>query len=244
MSEDRKRVLVTGSSRGIGRATALDLAANGFEVTVHCKSNQEAAIETQRQIQSVGGSASVLSFDVGSVEQCRDLLCRDIEQNGPYYGVVLNAGMRSDGPFPALRPEDWHSVINVNLGGFYNVLAPLVMPMIQLHQGGRIVALSSVAGITGNRGQVNYSAAKAGLIGAVKALAQELAKREITVNCVAPGFIESDMTSELPVEEIKKMIPLRRFGKPQEVASLISYLFSENGGYLTAQVLSPNGGII
>jgi 3-oxoacyl-[acyl-carrier protein] reductase len=157
--------------------------------------------------------------------------------------VVCNAGVTADGPFPGLSGNDWDSVLRTNLDGFYNILHPLVMPMIQLRTGGRIVVMSSVAGVIGNRGQVNYSASKAGLIGAAKALSKELAKRRISVNCVAPGFIESEMTEALPREEITKMIPMQRLGRPEEVGALVSFLFSEQAEYLTGQVLTISGGL-
>ncbi len=237
------RVLVTGASRGIGRAIALELAAKGHEITVHCRKDLDSARETESQILALGAKASIVSFDVSEQAACRELLTKDIAAHGPYWGVVLNAGVHHDAPFPALKPEEWTDVVRTNLDGFYHVLSPLVMPMIQLHSGGRIVTVSSVAALAGNRGQVNYSASKAGLIGATKSLALELAKREITVNCVAPGFIETEMIEGIAAEQITKIVPMRRAGKPSEVASLVGYLFSDGAAYLTGQVISPNGGI-
>ena len=171
------------------------------------------------------------------------MIPRDIEEFGAYYGVVCNAGITRDNAFPMLSGDDWDAVLRTNLDGFYNVIQPLIMPMIRRKKPGRIVAISSIAGIVGNRGQVNYSAAKAGIIGAVKALALELAKRKITVNCVAPGLIETDMTEGLPVEEISRLIPMQRLGKPEDVAAAVGFLFSTEASYITGQVISVNGGL-
>jgi len=238
-----RRVLVTGSSRGIGKSIALQLANDGFEVTVHCRSGVEQAQATVAEIQANGGSAHYIQFDIANREQTRQVLEADVETHGPFYGVVCNAGITRDGAFPALTDSDWDDVIHTNLDGFYNVVQPLVMPMVRKKQGGRIVAMSSVSGVLGNRGQVNYSASKAGLIGATKALAVELARRKITVNCVAPGLIETDMIDEEITQEAMKVIPARRMGKPEEIAGLVSYLFSDTAGYLTRQVISVNGGM-
>ena len=238
-----KQILITGSSRGIGKETAIYLAKNGFDIVLHCNKNIQKAEEVLTEIKSSGVEGRILQFDTTNREQCREVITRDIEQNGVYYGVVLNAGITRDAVFPAMQDEDWDSVLNTNLGGFYNVLKPIVMPMITNKIKGRIVAMSSVSGLRGNYGQVNYSASKAGIIGASKALALELAKRKITVNCVAPGAIESDMTQDLPVDEIKKHIPMKRFGTAKEVASLVNYLMSEDAGYITGQVISVNGGL-
>lgn len=222
-----KRVLVTGASRGIGKAIAEMLREQGYEVVTH----------------SVASPGTDLRFDIADREACRAALEADIAANGSYYGVVLNAGIADDNPFPALEDEQWDRVLRTDLDGFYNVLKPVVMPMVSSRIKGRIVALSSVSGVVGNRGQVNYSAAKAGIIGAAKALAVELAKRSITVNCIAPGVIETDMIKDIPAEEVKKAIPMRRFGRPEEVAGLVSYLMSEQAGYITRQVISINGGL-
>ena len=238
-----KQILITGSSRGIGKETAIYLAKNGFDIVLHCNKNIQKSEELLTEIKSSVVEGRILQFDTTNREQCREVITRDIEQNGVYYGVVLNAGITRDAVFPAMQDEDWDSVLNTNLGGFYNVLKPIVMPMITNKIKGRIVAMSSVSGLRGNYGQVNYSASKAGIIGASKALALELAKRKITVNCVAPGAIESDMTQDLPVDEIKKHIPMKRFGTAKEVASLVNYLMSEDAGYITGQVISVNGGL-
>ncbi|PPD33377.1 MAG: 3-oxoacyl-ACP reductase FabG [Methylomonas sp.] len=235
-----KTVLVTGSSRGIGKAIALYLAGQGYDLVLHCRSQLDQA---QAVATAIGPSTRVLQFDVSNRAQCADALNADIEQHGAYYGVVCNAGITADNAFPALSGEEWDSVIHTNLDSFYNVLQPIVMPMVRRRQPGRIVTLSSVSGIMGNRGQVNYSAAKAGIIGASKALALELAKRDITVNCVAPGLIDTDMTHELPMDEIKRMIPARRVGKPEEVAATVAFLLSESAAYITRQVIAVNGGL-
>lgn len=239
-----KRVLVTGSSRGIGKAIALHLAEQGFDIAVHCRSGRDSADAVAQSIQALGRQATVLQFDVADRTGSRHAIEQDIAQNGAYYGVVCNAGITRDGAFPAMTEQDWDQVIHTNLDGFYNVLHPTVMPMIQLRQGGRIVTMASVSGIAGNRGQVNYSASKAGLIGATKALALELAKRKITVNCVAPGLIETDMVQDVAADEVMKMIPLRRAGTVNEVAATVAFLFSEPASYITRQVISVNGGLV
>ena len=241
--DNNKRVLVTGSSRGIGRAIALQLARDGYELVIHCRSQRDQAEAVQQLIENAGGKASILQFDVAEREQARQLLEADMEAHGAYYGVVCNAGIARDNAFPAMSGEDWDAVIHTNLDAFYNVLNPVIMPMVRRRAPGRIVTLASVSGIMGNRGQVNYSAAKAGIIGATKALAIELAKRDITVNCVAPGLINTEMLAEAPVEEALKLIPMRRAGEPEEVASLVGYLFSAPAGYITRQVISVNGGM-
>ncbi len=225
-----KRVLVTGSSRGIGKAIADRLRSEGYEVVTH----------------SVRSGGTNLVFDIADRAAAKAALEADIASNGPYYGIVLNAGVSRDNAFPAMEDCEWDQVIDTDLTGFYNVLKPCVMPMVSARIHGRIVAVSSVSGLVGNRGQVNYSAAKAGLVGAVKALAVELAKRGITVNAVAPGVIETDMAGtilEEAVAEVKKAIPMRRFGRPEEVASLVAYLMGEDAAYITRQVISVNGGM-
>ena len=238
-----RRVLVTGSSRGIGQAIAESLAVDGFDITVHCRSGVEQAKTVIENIKQKGGNASLLQFDIADRQQTRDAITNDIETNGYYYGVVCNAGITRDNAFPALTDDDWDQVVHTNLDGFFNVVQPITMPMVRSRKGGRIVAMSSVSGVMGNRGQVNYSASKAGLIGAVKALSLELAKRKITVNCVAPGLIETDMVDEEILNEAMKFIPAQRMGTVQEVASLVQYLFSDQAGYITRQVISVNGGM-
>ena len=237
-------VLVTGASRGIGRAVALRVARDGFDVVVHCRSRIEEAQAVVADIQALGRQARVLMFDVSDRDAARTALEADVEAHGAYYGVVCNAGIARDGAFPAMPAEDWDAVVHTNLDSFYNVLHPLVMPMVRRRKPGRIVTLSSVSGLVGNRGQTNYSAAKAGIIGATKALALELASRAITVNCVAPGLIETEMVNEEVLEHALKLIPAGRMGQPDEVAHAVSFLLSESAGYITRQVISVNGGMV
>ena len=222
-----KKVIVTGSSRGIGKAIAEALRADGYEVVTH----------------SVRSGGTDLQFDVADRAATQAALEKWVAENGAPYGVVLNAGIAADNAFPAMGDDDWDRVLRTDLDGFYNVLKPLVLPMVQARAGGRIVAISSISGVIGNRGQVNYSAAKAGLIGAAKALAVELAKRKITVNCVAPGVIETEMIDGIFAEEAMKAIPMRRFGKPEEVAAAVKFLMSDEAGYVTRQVIQVNGGL-
>jgi len=236
-------VLVTGSSRGIGRAIALRLARDGYDVVIHCRARRHDADSVADAVRAFGRNARVLCFDVGHREAASSVLLNDIEQHGCYYGVVCNAGLARDAAFPAMSGEDWDEVIHTNLDAFYNVLNPVVLPMVQRRRPGRIVTLSSASGIVGNRGQTNYSAAKAGIIGATKALAIELAKRQITVNCVAPGLIDTEMVEEHVREEALKLIPARRMGTPDEVAATVAFLMSPDAGYITRQVISVNGGM-
>ncbi len=230
-----RSVLVTGASKGIGRAIACQLAADGFNIGVHYHRDAAGAQETLNAIVANGGNGRLLSFDVANREQCREV-----------HGVVSNAGIARDAAFPALSNDDWDAVIHTNLDSFYNVIQPCIMPMIGARQGGRIITLSSVSGVMGNRGQVNYSAAKAGIIGATKALAIELAKRKITVNCIAPGLIDTGMIEmeESALKEAMSMIPMKRMGQAEEVAGLASYLMSDIAGYVTRQVISINGGML
>lgn len=239
----KKTILVTGSSRGIGKAIALYLAEQGFDLVLHCRSQIAQAEAVIVEIEQLGQSARLLQFDIADREQCAAQLTQDMDTHGAYYGVVCNAGITADNAFPSLTGEEWDSVIHTNLDSFYNVLQPVIMPMIRRRKAGRIVTLSSVSGLMGNRGQVNYSAAKAGIIGATKALALELAKRDITVNCVAPGLIDTEMLEDLPMDDIKKMIPARRVGNPKEVAAAVAFLMSEDAGYITRQVIAVNGGL-
>ena len=239
-------VLITGSSRGIGKAIALTLAKQGYDIVVQCRSRIEEAEEVAQAVRNLGQNARVLQFDVSNREQVKAILEVDVEMNGAYYGVVLNAGLTRDNAFPALTDDDWDSVLRTNLDGFYNVLHPIMMPMIRRRKAGRIVCITSVSGLIGNRGQVNYSASKAGIIGAAKALAIELAKRKITVNCIAPGLIDTGMIEmeEAALKEAMSIIPMKRMGQAEEVAGLASYLMSDIAGYVTRQVISINGGML
>src|SRR5271156_2378603 len=222
-----RTVLVTGASKGIGRAIAIRLARSGFHIVVHYGKDQAGAEETLQGIKAEGSQGRLLTFDISNRDQCRAALEAEIATHGIYYGIVLNAGITRDNAFPAMEDSEWDAVFHPNLDCFYNVLRPLVMPMVSARKGGRIVTLSSVSGLVGNRGQVNYSASKAGIIGATKALAIELAKRQITVNCVAPGIIETQMTEHLPPEAVAKQIPMQRMGRPAEVAGTVAFLLSE-----------------
>ena len=243
MNEPQESILVTGAGSGIGRAIAIRLAKAGHGVVVHFSSNRQGAEETLDAINSISGLCRLMSFDITDTIETKAAIESDISEHGAYYGVVCNAGITRDGAFPALTSDDWRQVIDVNLNGLYNVLHPIVMPMIQRRKAGRIVTISSASGLMGSRGQVNYSASKAGIIGATKALAIELAKRKITVNCVAPGLIESAMTDNLPLDKIMEAIPARRIGTADEVAALVAFLCSPDAAYITRQVLSVNGGL-
>ncbi len=237
-------ILITGASRGIGKAIAIALAQAGYGLVVHFVRDVNGAEDTLKSVTAAGTNARILQFDIAKREEARAVLEQDIDKHGAYYGVVCNAGVSSDAVFPMLSGDDWDQVVHTNLDGFYNVLSPIIMPMIRRRKPGRIVTVSSVSGLVGNRGQVNYSAAKAGIIGATKALALELAGRQITVNCVAPGLIDTDMTENAPVDELTKLIPAGRMGQPEEVAGLVRFLMSEEAAYITRQVIAVNGGLV
>jgi 3-oxoacyl-[acyl-carrier protein] reductase len=239
-----RSVLVTGASRGIGRAIALRLARDGFDVVVHYHARRDAAEQVAAEIHKLGRATRLLQFDVVQREAVAAALGADMDAHGAYYGVVCNAGIARDAAFPAMTGDEWDSVVRTNLDSFYNVLQPVVMPMVRRRAPGRIVTLASVSGLIGNRGQANYSAAKGGIIAATKALAVELAKREITVNCVAPGLIQTDMVdANTPMEKILEVIPMQRIGQPEEVAGVVSFLMSPDAAYVTRQVIAVNGGL-
>lgn len=236
--------LVTGGSRGIGRAVSLALAKDGFTVLINYRSNEQAALEVKQTIEQEGGHAELLPFDVATPKSVDTALTQWQENHPEEYISVLvnNAGIRSDAVMVFMQEDQWNSVLQTNLGSFFNVTRRVLKGMITKRHG-RIVNISSLSGIKGLAGQTNYSAAKAGLIGATKALAQEIGSRKITVNAVAPGFIATDMTQDLPEADLKKMIPAGRFGKPEEVADLVSFLVSDKASYITGEVISINGGL-
>ncbi|MCR5764069.1 MAG: 3-oxoacyl-ACP reductase FabG [Treponema sp.] len=238
-----KKVLVTGASGGIGSSIALACARAGYYVFIHYNHGKDSAEKVLTQIQSENGTGELIQFDITDREDCKNKLDALTEKHGAMWGVVSNAGVTHDGTFAGLSGDEWDSVVHTNLDSFYNVVQPLVMPMCR-KKAGRIITVSSVSGIAGNRGQTNYSASKAGLIGASKALAVELASRHITVNSIAPGVIETDMIKDLPLDAILPAIPMKRLGKPEEVASLAVFLLSEQAGYITRQVISVNGGMV
>lgn len=240
-----KTVFITGASKGIGRAIAFKLAAEGYDLALHCRSSISELKSLANSLQKEFNTDShLLQFDVSDRVASKDSLEDYLAKAGAPYGVVCNAAITADNSFPAMLGEEWDSVIDTNLGSFYNVLHPLVMPMVSARKPGRIITISSVSGLMGNRGQVNYSASKAGIIGATKALAIELAKRNITVNCVAPGLIETDMVSQEIADAALKGVPAQRMGKPEEVAATVSFLMSDGAAYITRQVISVNGGMI
>ena len=241
-----RSVLVTGASKGIGRAIACQLAADGFNIGVHYHRDATGAQETLNAIVANGGNGRLLSFDVANREQCRKVLEHEIAQNGAWYGVVSNAGIARDAAFPALSDDDWDAVIHTNLDSFYNVIQPCIMPMIGTRQGGRIITLSSVSGVMGNRGQVNYSAAKAGIIGATKALAIELAKRKITVNCIAPGLVYTkimDRYSERDIRGFERKIPAGRGGTVDDIVPMLQFLADKKkSSFIVGQTIFIDGG--
>ncbi|BEI38905.1 3-oxoacyl-ACP reductase FabG [Polynucleobacter sp. HIN8] len=239
-----KTALITGASRGIGKAIAWRLASEGYDLALHCRSRtDELKLAAELMENEFGTKTSLLQFDVADRVSTKISLEEYLSQFGPPYAVICNAGVTADNSFPAMLDPEWDVVLNTNLGSFYNVLHPLVMPMVSTRKPGRIVTISSVSGLIGNRGQVNYSASKAGIIGATKALAMELAKRNITVNCVAPGLIDTDMVTQEILDVALKAVPAQRVGRPEEVAATISFLLSEDASYITRQVICVNGGM-
>ncbi len=233
--------MIVGGGRGIGRAIALRLASSGFDIWLTYHSNQSAAAETKAEIENIGRLCELFAFDISDYQAVQQALAERAQETPPY-AVVINAGITSDNLMVWMTPEEWSNVIRTNLDGFYNIINTVLFPMLSAKQG-RIVAISSVSGEIGQAGQTNYSAAKAGVIGAVKALAREVGKRNIFVNAVAPGVIATEMTEEMPREELKKLIPVNRFGKPEEVASVVDFLCSEKEMYIHGQVIGINGGL-
>ena len=243
MVNKNKSILITGASGSIGLAISKKVISNGYDAVL-CYNRNDSFIEKIKDYsKDYDVNIRFLKIDVSNRDEAKNILLKDIEDNSPYYGVVLSSGITMDNAFPAMTGEEWDNVIDVNLKSFYNIVNPIVMPMIRGRKGGRIIAISSVSGIIGNRGQVNYAASKAGLIGAVKSLAIELGKRNITVNCIAPGVIESEMINDEIIEHAKNMIALKRIGKPEDVANVVSFLLSDEANYITKQVISVDGGM-
>lgn len=238
----KPRALVTGASRGIGAAVAEALAAAGHPVILNYRSDHAAAEAVAGRIREAGGTVTLKAFDVGDAAASAAAMAEILADPLPLGVVVNNAGIARDAPLPTLERAEWDAVIQTTLGGFYNVTRPAIMPMVR-RRWGRVISMSSVSALIGNRGQVAYAAAKAGIIGATKSLALEMAKRGITVNAVAPGLIETDMIKDVPLEHVMPRIPAQRLGKPSEVAALVAFLASEAAGYITGQVISVNGGM-
>ncbi|WP_291120955.1 3-oxoacyl-ACP reductase FabG [Empedobacter sp. UBA7248] len=240
-----KCAIVTGGSRGIGKAICLKIAEeHDYHLLINYNSNEAAALETLKEVEALGGTGEILKFDVADANQTQQVLTEWTEKNTDAIVEVIvnNAGITKDNLFMWISQDDWSNVINTSLNGFYNVTHFFINPLLR-NRFGRVVNIVSVSGLKGTPGQTNYSAAKAAVIGATKALAQEIAKRNVTVNAVAPGFIETDMTDELDQQELKKLIPANRFGKAEEVADLVSFLVSKKSSYITGEVININGGI-
>lgn len=240
-----KYALVTGGSRGIGKAVCLKFAQMGIPVLINYHSNETAAFDVLKCVQSIGGTAYLLQFDVTSEQEVSNAIERWEDEHPDDYIAYLvnNAGIRKDNLMFMMPEKDWHDVIDVTLNGFYYVTRKLLPKMMTRRHGGRIINMASLSGLKGMPGQTNYSAAKGALIGATKALAQETASRNVTVNAIAPGFIESDMTKDLPQDELKKLVPMNRFGRPEEIAALVGFLCSDEAGYITGEVININGGL-
>jgi 3-oxoacyl-[acyl-carrier protein] reductase len=243
MSEQLPLALVTGASRGIGRAIAIELAAHGMHVAVNYKSNEAAARETLASIEATGGHGELCPFDIADEVEATKAVAALLAKHERVAALVNNAGIVADGLFAMMPSADWRKVTDTSLGGFFNVTKPVIQKMI-MQKSGSVVTISSVSGLVGNRGQTNYAAAKAGLMGATRALASEVARIGIRVNVVAPGIIATDMTKDLPLDVLKKMIPMARYGKPEEVARVVRFLCSEDASYITGQVISVNGGMV
>jgi 3-oxoacyl-[acyl-carrier protein] reductase len=243
MTENNRKVLITGADRGIGRAIALAASQAGYYVIAHYRRNEDGALSLEKEIREQGGGIELVRFDVSNREECREKLEAVNEKHGALWGIVSNAGICADNAFPALSSEEWDSVIHINLDSFYNVIQPLIMPICRKKQG-RIITIASVSGLVGLRGQVNYSASKAGIIGATKALALELASRSITVNCIAPGIIDTDMAASAPLDKLLPNIPMGRIGARAEVAALAVFLLSDAASYITRQVIAVDGGLV
>lgn len=241
-ANDEKVALVTGASKGIGQAISVELAKSGYRIVVNYMSDEKGALDTLEMVRKLGSDGQIMQFDVSNFDQTQSAVDDILKQNGSIDALVNNAGITADGLFIMMPRKDWDAVINISLSGFYNVTKPVLEKMIRLKRGA-IVSIASVAGLLGNRGQANYSAAKAGLIGASRSVASEVARLGIRVNVVAPGLIETDMIKDAPVENIKALIPMARIGKPQEVARVVRFLCSDDASYVTGQVISVNGGM-
>ena len=237
-----KVALVTGASKGIGKAICVELAKSGYRIVVNYKSDEKGAIDTLEMVRKAGSEGQIMQFDVSDFDETQSAVDDILKENGAIDALVNNAGITADGLFIMMPRKDWNAVIDISLSGFYNVTKPVLEKMIRLKRGA-IVSIASVAGLLGNRGQANYSAAKAGLIGASRSVASEVARLGIRVNVVAPGLIETDMIKDAPVENIKALIPMARIGKPQEVARVVKFLCSDDASYVTGQVISVNGGM-
>jgi 3-oxoacyl-[acyl-carrier protein] reductase len=242
MDNKDKRILVTGASKGIGRGIAIGLVKEGYDVTCHYHSDFDGVQHTLENMGDVS-NGKIVKFDVSKTQECAQILEQYVEEHGAFWGVVVNAGIKKDGSFLSMEEGDWNDVISTNLGGFYNVLKPLVRSMLQLRKGGRIVCISSLSGSVGVGGQVNYSASKGGIEAAARSLAMELAKRKVTVNCVCPGFIETEMLSDIDMQSLQQQVPMKKIGSVEEVSALVNFLMSEQAGYITKQSIRIDGGI-
>ena len=238
-----KRALVTGGSRGIGRAVSLMLGKNGYDVVINYRGNADAAKATQDEVKALGVGCSLLQFDVSDFENAKAAIEKEIADNGKFDVLVFNAGVRDDALFPVMKPQQWDKVIDTNLKSFYYIVNPVASAMFSA-KSGKIVVVSSTAGLTGMQGQTNYSGSKAGLIGAAKSAAVELARRNINLNIMTPGFVESDMTKDIPYDEVKKTIPLRRIATPEDIANVVEFLISEKSNYIVGEVIAVNGGVL